>query len=202
MFKRYGWTIADRLRGASLVQFTGGSDVTPKMYGERPHPLTHCQPQRDAFEAAIFQIALLKGLPMAGICRGGQFLNVMCGGSMWQDVDKHGISYLHPALDTLTDATVMVSSTHHQMMKPSLEAEILLTAHLSTRKERMGVSGILVQYSDDEDVEACFYKSQKALCFQPHPEMYRPDLNECREVYFNYIEMFLGVRSKGGWKDV
>ena len=198
MFQRRGWIVVDNISEAALVQFTGGEDVTPKMYGELPHPTTGYNPHRDAYEAAVFAYCQNMKVPVAGICRGGQFLNVMSGGWMWQDVDRHAIDGNHEATDTLTNATVMVSSTHHQMMRPSIKADILLWCKRSTRKERMGTSGVCTVFSDGPDVEACFYAETQALCFQPHPEFPRPDLDTCRQVYFNYIEEYLGI--KGGSK--
>jgi gamma-glutamyl-gamma-aminobutyrate hydrolase PuuD len=196
MFKNAGWLLVDRISKADLVQFTGGSDVDPSLYGQRPHPTAYIDPRRDVFEAAVFQASVNAAKPLAGICRGGQFLNVMNGGSMWQDVDGHCNGQLHVARDNLTQSELFVSSTHHQMMRPNTEvAEILMTAKMSHRKEAMLPSGQpFTRYSDELDIEACFYGSTNSLCFQPHPEFMRSDLKACRECYFNYIEYHFGLK--------
>lgn len=66
---------------------TGGADLDPALYGEAPLPETKSpEPLRDATELAITRWALDKRLPVLGICRGMQLLNVACGGSLYQDI--------------------------------------------------------------------------------------------------------------------
>ena len=66
---------------------TGGHDVDPALYGEKPLP--QCgQPctQRDEMESQLVKMALAKDKPMLGICRGIQFLNAVLGGTLYQDL--------------------------------------------------------------------------------------------------------------------
>ena len=95
MFRRYGWEIAKSYDEADLLQYTGGEDVSPSLYGRTKHPRSYINRERDMRERIIFLRALKDGKPQAGICRGGQFLNVMCGGSLWQDVNNHAIAGKH-----------------------------------------------------------------------------------------------------------
>lgn len=70
---------------------SGGGDVAPLYYGEEPAPgLGQVDPQRDALEIALVRAALLRGLPLLGICRGMQVLNVVLGGTLTQDLGKAG----------------------------------------------------------------------------------------------------------------
>ena len=78
--------IADRvLDGLDGLLITGGKDVDPAAYGQEPHPSTD-QPggQRDAWEFALLRAALKRQLPVLGICRGAQVLNVALGGTLHQ----------------------------------------------------------------------------------------------------------------------
>ena len=76
--------VLDRLDGLVL---TGGIDVDPARYGQDPHAETDTpQPLRDDWEAALAQGAIERGLPLLGICRGAQVLNVVRGGTLHQHV--------------------------------------------------------------------------------------------------------------------
>lgn len=74
--------LLDKLDALILI---GGADVDPASYGARPDPHTGAtRPERDRFELALAHGALERDLPLLGICRGGQMLNVACGGTLIQ----------------------------------------------------------------------------------------------------------------------
>jgi putative glutamine amidotransferase len=112
---------------------TGGSDVDPAFYGAAPHPETKgTWPERDRFELALARAALERGMPVLGICRGMQILNLSLGGTLVQhlpDLLGHGDHRhtpgafadhevrLEPASLAAAAAgaeRVMVKSHHHQ----------------------------------------------------------------------------------------
>jgi putative glutamine amidotransferase len=72
----------------------GGADLDPASYGAERDPLTESTyPDRDAFELALLRGAIERGMPVLGICRGMQALNVALGGTLVQhipDVDGNG----------------------------------------------------------------------------------------------------------------
>jgi len=198
MFTDRGFTLVQNFKEAELIQFTGGADVSPCFYGEL-NTDSHCDKKRDLREQELFFYCLEHKIPMAGICRGGQFLNVMNCGKMQQDVPNHCKS--HKAYDLVEEnctykymeviedewgvndipkfvkeetAPIIVTSTHHQIMIPHTNAEILLVA--------------LERFNLIEDYEAVWYENSKSLCFQPHPEF---GTGECQDLYFKYIEKFI-----------
>jgi putative glutamine amidotransferase len=64
---------------------TGGADVDPEAYGAEPHPKTRgTVPERDAFEIALARGAMERDLPLLGVCRGMQVMNVARGGTLIQ----------------------------------------------------------------------------------------------------------------------
>jgi putative glutamine amidotransferase len=67
----------------------GGSDIDPSSYGARPHPETQgTRAERDRFELALAHRALERGMPVLGICRGMELLNVALGGTLDQHLDN------------------------------------------------------------------------------------------------------------------
>jgi gamma-glutamyl-gamma-aminobutyrate hydrolase PuuD len=73
---------ASRLDGLVL---TGGGDIDPAAYGAQPHPRTgRVSRERDQAELELLAAALAAGLPVLGICRGLQLLNISCGGTLHQ----------------------------------------------------------------------------------------------------------------------
>jgi putative glutamine amidotransferase len=84
--------LLDRIEGLILA---GGADIDPATYGAAPDPHTgETRPERDRFELALVHRALERAVPVLGICRGGQMLNVACGGTLHQHLpdvvgDKH-----------------------------------------------------------------------------------------------------------------
>jgi len=70
------------------IMFTGGNDIDPGYYGELPHPkLGRINPIRDEFELKFCRLALENDKPVLGICRGAQLMNVVMGGTLYQDLE-------------------------------------------------------------------------------------------------------------------
>jgi putative glutamine amidotransferase len=109
---------------------TGGSDVDPASYGARPHPETRGTSQeRDRFELGLAHGAFARDLPLLGICRGMQLLNVTCGGTLEQHLERLDLHARTPgafsdhevrlgagslAARAVGDERTLVKSHHHQ----------------------------------------------------------------------------------------
>ena len=75
------------LDGVDGLMLTGGEDMDPRWYGAEQSPL--CNPpsrERDLFELALFAVARQREIPILGICRGIQVVNVALGGTLYQDL--------------------------------------------------------------------------------------------------------------------
>lgn len=74
---------------------TGGVDIDPALYGEERHPsVVAIEPERDVFEFALLRAAREKRLPIFGICRGVQVMNVAFGGTLVQDLEAQAVGNL------------------------------------------------------------------------------------------------------------
>lgn len=192
LFTDNGWVVVSDLYNANLILFTGGEDVWPILYNEHPHPTCYFNAERDGVEKKIFEYGVDNHIPMVGICRGGQFLNVMSGGKMFQHVSKHTNS--HFLRDILTGKNILVTSTHHQMMRPGKGGDLVAVAREGGFKQHSTditeKKAIIIHEIDEPDVEVVFYKDTNCLCFQPHPEHFGQEYEEMKEYFFSLIKRY------------
>lgn len=161
--------------------FTGGHDVDPSMYGAvRTSECGASNAARDALESRLLLKALETDKPLLGICRGIQIINVVCGGTLYQDLPTEYASevehhmtppynrFVHEAKITgpvlgsiLGEDCVGVNSYHHQAI-----------CHLA---EGLQIEAV----SEDGLIEAVSYPRKRfVLAVQWHPELiYREDEN-------------------------
>jgi gamma-glutamyl-gamma-aminobutyrate hydrolase PuuD len=182
MYRKRGWEISKSPAAASLIQFNGGEDVDPQLYGEEKHPRTQSNPQRDSVESHVFW--QYTSTPKVGICRGAQLLGVLSGGKMWQHIDNHRFNGFHRVYDTQDeDKYYLCTSIHHQMMIPGEQAITLGVSKMTTKRE---TATAVDESKDFEDIEVLFYPNTNSLCYQPHPE-FVSDNHECQDWYFELI---------------
>lgn len=98
-------TLAALYSRCDRLLLAGGEDVHPSAYGAAPHPkLELTNPQRDTAELWLARRALADGMPILGICRGMQLLNVALGGTLYQDLaDERPGPIAHTFGDTRRD---------------------------------------------------------------------------------------------------
>jgi len=169
----------DRLDGLVLG---GGADIDPATHGAEPHPETRgTNPERDAFEVALARSALERDLPLLGICRGMQVLNVAAGGSIEQHLpERLGHARHRPVPGTWSEHPV-------RLQAGSLAAEAVGSARLTVKSHHhQGVgdlgSGLEVSgWSDADDdrdtIEAIEFPDRHfALGVLWHPEEDPEDL--------------------------
>lgn len=166
--------IEQQVDAIDALILTGGADLDPMLYGQDPRPeLGQVTPQRDAYDMVLIRIAVQKGKPILGICRGLQGLNIAFGGTLFQDIPttynkdyiKHdqerdpqfGIhminiskgSQLH---DILGVDSLVVNSRHHQAI------------------DRLAQVFTITARTSDGIIEAIENKEKKILALQFHPE--------------------------------
>ena len=193
LFTSHGWELTRNINDADLVQFTGGDDVSPYLYGEDVHPETCSNRARDIRELGMWKEAFDRGIPMAGICRGGQFLHVMNGGDLWQHVEGHAMYGTHEAHSLDGSISLAVTSTHHQAMRETDNGgEILLVGEVHGSCEHM-FNGDIEYLCPEYSIESIYYKNSKCLCFQPHPELDSAP-ESCTNYYMNKLWELFGLK--------
>ncbi len=79
--------IDDILDNIDGLVMSGGEDFDPQLYGEQPvRQLGDVVPDRDKFDISLIKRAVERGIPLLGICRGEQGLNIALGGTLYQDI--------------------------------------------------------------------------------------------------------------------
>ncbi|AFZ67266.1 gamma-glutamyl-gamma-aminobutyrate hydrolase family protein [Deinococcus peraridilitoris] len=174
--------LMERLDGLLL---SGGVDLHPRFYGEEPHEqLGEVDELRDATEVELYRAARERGLPVLGICRGLQVINVFEGGSLHQHLDGHSQSARgHHYTDTTHDVhfedgllarhhpqLTRVNSHHHQAVKA-----VAPTLRVAAR-------------TDDGLVEAL--EGDGVVCVQWHPEATFHSAPDTNGTFKAYMELF------------
>jgi putative glutamine amidotransferase len=177
-----GGALAGRaLDGVDGLLLTGGEDIHPSWYGEEPSPmLSPPSRERDLFELALFAVARQREMPILGICRGLQLINVGLGGTLFQDLPSERPGAVNHRPDSARDARshrirlspesrvamalgatdVTVNSSHHQAIK-------VLAAGL-----------VATGWTDDDVIEAVESPAGAPwlLAVQWHPEEMHADM--------------------------
>ncbi len=126
---RHGWS-GDQL---DALIIGGGDDISPEHYGGDINEKVRLDPQRDRLEIAWIETALDQRIPLLGICRGAQLINVVLGGTLHDDIRRlRKLTYNRPGLlptkQVQLDGTsqlaavarknrLRVNSLHHQAVK-------------------------------------------------------------------------------------
>lgn len=180
----------DRLDGVLLP---GGPDIDPAIFGEEPHPTVKIDHARDAIELPIVRWAVADDLPLFGICRGHQVINVALGGDLIQDIPSQVETAVQPH-DT-PDGQPRNQPTHDVSINPESRLASIIgdTAaavnslhHQAVRKAAPGM--VITAFSSDGLVEATEMPDKRfALSVQWHPE----DLYENDEAMMRLFESFV-----------
>lgn len=167
----------DNVQGLIL---SGGHDVDPRFYGEEPkQKIGATLPERDHFDMRLLKLAEDNGIPVLGICRGAQIINVAHGGTLYQDLSYRSEETLKhmqghsPSLPThgmkvkensklatvLGKTEFRVNSFHHQLIK-EVAPDLIATAT-----------------APDGVIEGLENKNGSVLAVQWHPEMLHKNKN-------------------------
>ena len=164
--------VCDMISRLDGLVVSGGADVDPSRYRAEPEPgLGSTEPERDDWELALLRTAIDQRVPVLGICRGAQLLNVLLGGTLVQHVGiDDGVG--HPRFEE--DRSV---AAHAMVTTPGSVAALLygpLVGVNSLHHQTLGRLGdglVATGHADDGVVEAIELPGCPVLAVQWHPEM-------------------------------
>ncbi|OKH65564.1 gamma-glutamyl-gamma-aminobutyrate hydrolase family protein [Mycolicibacterium sp.] len=157
------------------IVLAGGTDVEPHHYGETASERTEeTSPVRDAFELTLTAAALRRDLPVLGICRGLQILNIVTGGTLHQHLLDAGFAEHRPAPGRLDAATHHAVAVDHDSVlgRCGLAGVREVNSHHHQGISVVGNGGRVIATSvPDRSVEAVEWPARRfALGVQWHPE--------------------------------
>jgi putative glutamine amidotransferase len=181
------------------LMLAGGADLDPSSYGAEPHPETRgTWPDRDAFELALTRRALQRQMPVLGICRGMQLLNVALGGTL--------VQHLPEALGAETHRTVAGTfSEHHVRLDPDSLAcaaagveGFVVWSHHHQGVDELGEGLKVTGWSDEDDLPEAIELPGKRFALGV---IWHPEEDESSRVIAALVEAARGAfGAQGGQK--
>lgn len=187
-------TLLPRLDGLLL---SGGIDVDPQRYNEEPHPmLGKTNPDLDKLELTLVDWAMEKNVPILGICRGMQVLNVATGGSLYQDLaSQYPGSLKHPNWElprnTMIHSVRVERGTRMEKILGTREVRVNSLHHQAAKVPGDGI--VVSGFADDGVAELLEIPKQRfMLAAQCHPE----ELYETGSVWERLFKAFITESSQ------
>jgi putative glutamine amidotransferase len=177
--------IASRvLDGLDGLIITGGRDVDPASYGHEPHPATdeavEDNRQRDAFEFELVRAAVQRGMPVLGICRGAQVLNVALGGTLHQHLPDV-LGHTHHQQGNAVFATSSIRTVPGTRVAALIGESSDAQCYHHQAIDKLG-DGLVVSAQDSDgvieavEIDPVTHPKMWALAVQWHPEERLDDL--------------------------
>ena len=177
--------LAERADG---ILFTGGEDLDPAFFGEeKVNSTVTVTPARDSLEFRLFAAAKAKGIPMIGICRGIQLLNVALGGSLWQDIP----SQCPQSVPHANGAVHTVQTAENSLFRSLFGAEFSTNSYHHQSVKAPGEGLRVTAQTSDGIIEAVEHQSLPIWATQWHPERmcadFRPAELPPQERFFEFF---------------
>jgi putative glutamine amidotransferase len=172
----------------------GGWDVDPSFYGEgRDEKLGKTDPELDETELAMFRQARERELPVLGICRGQQVINVAMGGSLVQHLEGHevrtlGRRHLAHTIDVDPSSELGQAAGEHKVRVNSLHHQAI---------KRLGTGLQQTASGEDGTVEGVESDDGLIVAVQCHPEELTTDLPWARNLFERFVARARGRRKAG-----
>ena len=173
------------------ILLTGGGDISPNILGEEALPEVGVpNEERDRQELAMAYIAMKRQIPLLGICRGHQVINVACGGKNYQDIAKqhHTTPICHSQEEARNVATHKVSVVKDSLLYKILGSETVMTNSFHHQAVKSVAPGFVANASAEDGVnEGIELPHYSVLGVQWHPEPMAAEMNKEHLAIFEWL---------------
>lgn len=183
--------IAAMLDGVDGLIVPGGPDVSPRFQGEEPEPgLGPTAPLRDEFEMVLIPAAIKKGIPLLGICRGHQAINIALGGTVYQDLgDDFGKPVLQHSQKTAGNLPIHnVSIDKDSALGHTLGNRAFVNSRHHQAVNQVADQLHVVARAADGVIEALENDDASIQTVQWHPENLWPDDPGQEQIFKDFLK--------------
>ena len=170
---------------------SGGHDISPYNYGQEPsQKIGETFPERDTYEIILLEESKKRNIPILGICRGFQLINVAAGGTLYQDLSLiPGNILKHNQVSNPTLKTHKVEIKENSFISSIFGKETMVNSFHHQVINKVANDFIVVAKASDGAVEAIEHKTYKFLvAVQWHPEMLAVNCEKARELFSKFVE--------------
>jgi len=154
------------LTTCNLFLFPGGGDINPELFGESNHGSVNIDTELDLLQLRAFQYAYAQEIPIIGICKGMQLINIALGGTLIQHLPTANI-HTHPQYDTCHTTHISPYSFLHALFGE----HIIVNSRHHQAVDKLGTDLRAVQWcSEDKCIEAIEHTRYPIWGVQWHPE--------------------------------
>lgn len=174
------------------IILSGGHDVNPYYYGEDPMlKIGELFPERDVFDMELYKTAIELKKPIFGICRGYQIINVINGGTLYQDLSYADfVKIKHDQVDNPTQATHFVELEEGTFLKNILGEKYKVNSfHHQILKDVASGFKVVAKSSDGviESIEK-ITEDNFVIGVQWHPEMLSASNEKSQEIFNEFVK--------------
>lgn len=170
---------------------SGGHDINPYNYGQEPsQKIGETFPERDIYEMILLEESKKREIPILGICRGFQLINVAAGGTLYQDLSLiPGNILKHNQVSNPTLKTHKIEIKENSYISSIFGKETMVNSFHHQAVDKVADDFIVVARASDGVIEAIEHKTYKFLvAVQWHPEMLAVECEKARELFAKFVE--------------
>ena len=167
--------VKEALKDINAVILTGGDDINPALYNESAHEkLEDINIPRDVSDIALLNVCIEEDMPTIGTCRGMQLTNIICGGSLYQDIPSQNpseIVHRDPAREIFVKHKITLDKGNLISEAIGRDGEFEVNSWHHQAIKELGENLEVVALAEDETIEAVIKTDNSYFIgFQWHPE--------------------------------